>query len=197
MNYAYVPETRENQFQVSLIFTKWNKTTREEDTVLAGDYNSYPGHLDTAWTSLKIADLASLYNPNISGNPDSALIVITSSLQSSPNLKTILAIDKIYFTDTAVTTGIKLPENDNGSISVFPNPFSNSTVIRYNLTLEGQVILDVYDMEGKEVSSLVNGNQSTGFHQTVFDASGLQDGIYFYKLQSESGIQTGKLILSK
>jgi len=198
MNFAYLPETQYNQFQVSFIFTKWNTTTRQEDTVLAGDYNSKPGHMDSAWTTLKVANLSSLYNPNITGNPDSAIVIITSSLQSSPNLKTVLAIDEIYFTDTAVTTGIKIPENENISgAAAFPNPFSSETNIQYSLQTGGQVSLDVYDVNGRIVANLVNGNQVAGFHQTAFNASGLQDGIYFYKLQSANDIQTGKLILSK
>ncbi len=199
MNYAYLPETGYNQFQVSLIFTKWNTTTHQEDTVLSGDYNSKPGHLDSAWTTLLVADLTSLYNPNISGNPDSASVIITSSLQSSPNLKTVLAIDEIYFTNTAVTTGIRAPETETFSSRafVFPNPFSEKTTIHYNLGYQSQVSMDVFDVSGKEVASLLNGNEAQGPHDVIFDASGLNNGVYFYRLQSGDGVQTGKLILSK
>jgi len=198
MNYAYVPETRYNQFQVSFIFTKWNATTHQEDTVLAGDYNSEPGHLDSAWQTLKVADLTSLYNTGVTGNPDSALIVITSSLQTSPYAKTVLAIDEIYFTDTAVTTGIKPVRNKNLSTSnAFPNPFSDKTTIGYNLTKEGQVSLDVYDMEGKQIASLVNGIQASGSHSEVFDASVLTNGVYIYRLRLGDEVKTGKLILEK
>jgi len=198
MNYAYLPETRFNQFQMSFIFTKWNTTTQQEDTVLSGDYNSEPGHLDSAWTTLRIANLTPLYNPNFTGNPDSAYVIITSSLQSSPYLKTILAIDEIYFTDTAVTAGIKLSENVTLTKSLaFPNPFTNNTTIQYNLTTTGQVSVSVFDISGREVASLTNGNQAPGTHSAVFDASGLHDGIYFYKLQSENDLQTGKLILAR
>jgi len=198
MNYTYFQETRQNQFQVGFFFTKWNTTTKQEDTILAGDYNSKPGSLapQLPWTNIDTADLTSLYYSN--GNPDSALIVIKSSLQNSPGSKTLLAIDQIYFTDTAVTTGFKLPGNEYMTgFSVYPNPFSSKTTVRYSLKEAGNVSLDVYDMEGKQVASLVNGDQPIGFHQATFDAMGLTNGVYFYKLQSANDIQIGKLILAR
>ena len=198
MNYAYFTETKQNQFQVGFFFTRWNTTTKQEDTVLSGDYNSKPDTVLAPWATLQNADLTSLYNSNITGNPDTALIVIKTSLQSSPGLKTLLAIDRIYFTDTAVIAGMKLTGDECiTGISVYPNPFSGKTTIAYNLREAGNVLLNVYDMEGKQVASLVNENQSIGFHETMFDASGLTNGIYFYRFQSMTEIQTGKLILSR
>jgi|GEM_PF-3354749 len=202
MNYAYVPETRYNQFQVSFIFTRWDTITKQEDTLLAGAYNSKPGHLDSAWTTLLFthADLASLYNPNFTGNPDTATITITSSLQSSPFKKTALAIDEIYFTDTAVTAGVKLREKaalPPPEISVFPNPFSDKAIIKYDLAQGGQVSLNIYDLNGKKVSEPVQGNQVSGAYEVVLDGSGLKNGVYYYLLQTANQVYSGKLICAK
>ena len=200
MNYAYLPENQRNQFQVSFIFTKWNLVTGKEDTVLAGDYNSNPGKTAQAWTTLLNADLTALYNPNFNFNPDSATITVTSSLQTSPNSKTVLLIDEIYFTDTVVSAGIKLPETESllpSNPSAFPNPFSERTTIKYDMDQGGQVSLNVYDINGKKVAALVNGNQEPSVHEVVFDGSGLKNGVYYYRLQTGSDIQSGKLILAK
>ena len=109
-----------------------------------------------------------------------------------------MAIDRIYFTDTAVKAGIKLPENEDISIcNAFPNPFANKTTIQYRLQNEGQVSLNVYDLNGKMVSQLLNANQEAGIHEVTFDASRLYNGIYVYRLKSADGVNTGRLILEK
>ncbi|CAN5400098.1 hypothetical protein BH10BAC5_BH10BAC5_07490 [soil metagenome] len=64
----------------------------------------------------------------------------------------------------------------------FPNPFNPSTTINYSLPADSRVDLKVFDMSGKEVSSLVNGNQAAGYYSINFNAAGLSSGIYFYRL---------------
>jgi Carboxypeptidase regulatory-like domain/Secretion system C-terminal sorting domain/Putative Ig domain len=77
----------------------------------------------------------------------------------------------------------------------FPNPFNPSTTINYALNQSGIVTLKVYNLLGQEVRTLVNGFQNAGSYHTTFNAQGLSSGIYFYRLQSQSIIQTRKMIL--
>lgn len=77
----------------------------------------------------------------------------------------------------------------------YPNPFNPNTVIRYQLSVAGKVVLKVYDILGKEVAILVNGEQQFGTYSVNFDASHLSSGIYFYALKAGSFIQTKKMIL--
>ena len=68
----------------------------------------------------------------------------------------------------------------------FPNPFARSTLIRYFLPRDGIVRLDVFDVLGRAVARLVNGHQDGGsWYHAEFDASGLPDGTYFYRLSVE------------
>jgi hypothetical protein len=60
-----------------------------------------------------------------------------------------------------------------------------------------RVQLKVYDILGNEVTTLVNENKSAGSYEISFDASGLSSGIYFYKLQAGSFVETRKMILIK
>jgi len=78
-----------------------------------------------------------------------------------------------------------------------PNPFNPSTVISYQLPMNGYVTLKVYDMIGKEIATLVNGMQEAGEHTTSFNASHLPSGLYFYSLQSKNFNATKKMLLVK
>lgn len=65
----------------------------------------------------------------------------------------------------------------------YPNPFNPSTTIKFSLPSNGMTSLKVYDLMGKEVSSLVNGNMSAGEFTTQFNGANLSSGMYFYKLE--------------
>ncbi len=88
----------------------------------------------------------------------------------------------------------------------YPNPFNPTTTIRFtvpeNLTgfknlLGLHVTLKVYDVLGKEVTTLVNENLSSGNYSVEFDASKLGSGVYFYKLQSGNYVETKRMLLLK
>ncbi|MDQ3021713.1 MAG: T9SS type A sorting domain-containing protein [Bacteroidota bacterium] len=79
----------------------------------------------------------------------------------------------------------------------YPNPFNPSTVINYSLTENRFVSLKVYNALGKEVAALVNQKQSAGNYQVEFNAANFNTGIYFYKLETESFVETKKMILLK
>jgi hypothetical protein len=79
----------------------------------------------------------------------------------------------------------------------YPNPFNPSTVIRYQLPVSGHVTLVVYDILGKEATTLVNEYKPAGKYDTVFDASHLPSGVYIYRLQAGSFVESKKLLLLK
>jgi hypothetical protein len=75
----------------------------------------------------------------------------------------------------------------------YPNPFNPSTEIRYQVSGTSEVRLEVFDMLGRKVSTLVNERQVAGEYQATFNAAGLASGIYFYRIdvRSSGGSQTG------
>ena len=79
----------------------------------------------------------------------------------------------------------------------FPNPFNPSTTIKYELPKASQVSLTVYDVLGRGVSVLVNERTDAGVHEVKFGGSGLSSGVYFYRIQAGSFVQTRKLSLLK
>jgi hypothetical protein len=81
----------------------------------------------------------------------------------------------------------------------FPNPFNPATTIRYQLPRRAAVILEVYDLLGRKVRTLLNDLQSPGVHTVTWagtDDAGVQvsSGVYFYRLRSEDFTAVRKLL---
>ncbi len=98
------------------------------------------------------------------------------------------------------TTAVK--ENNNVPIAYsllqnYPNPFNPSTIIKYSVAKTSPVTLKVFDVLGREVETLVNEQQAAGNYSVTFNAGNLSSGVYFYRMQSGSFVQTKKLILIK
>jgi len=103
-------------------------------------------------------------------------------------------------TDIANETDNKL--SDYYLFQNYPNPFNPSTTIKYSIPSNvkremSNVKIIVYDILGNEVATLLDENKPAGNYEVRFDGSNLSSGIYFYKLQSGSFIQTKKLLLLK
>ncbi len=79
----------------------------------------------------------------------------------------------------------------------YPNPFNPTTVIRYDLPDAMQVRLEVLDLLGRRIATLVNELQQPGAHEAVFDALSLSGGVYMYRLSSGEFRQTRAMMLVK
>jgi hypothetical protein len=79
----------------------------------------------------------------------------------------------------------------------YPNPFNPSTRISYALPSDVPVTLKVYNSIGQEVATLVDGLQPAGVHQAVWDAKGLPSGVYIYRLNAGTFVETKKMTLMK
>jgi len=79
----------------------------------------------------------------------------------------------------------------------YPNPFNPNTTILYELPKVSQVTLSVYDLLGREVAVLVNEMKLPGNYEVRFDASGLVSGVYLYRLNAGSFVQTRKMVVVK
>jgi hypothetical protein len=79
----------------------------------------------------------------------------------------------------------------------YPNPFNPSTTIKYQIPNAGNVTLNVYDILGREVTTLVDEFKNEGRYEVNFNASKLASGVYIYKIQSNDFIASKKLMLLK
>ncbi|MBN2008686.1 T9SS type A sorting domain-containing protein [candidate division KSB1 bacterium] len=99
---------------------------------------------------------------------------------------------------TAVHEHQKIKSSDEYSvIQAYPNPFNPTTTIEYRLKSGGRVSLDVYNLLGQHVISLIRNYRPAGVHQVIFDARGLPSGIYFYHFQTNGYHEVRKLILMR
>lgn len=69
----------------------------------------------------------------------------------------------------------------NNILTVYPNPFGNSTLISYQLSETGNVQIDVYALTGKKIKTLFNKQQAKGSYELLFDGSGLDAGLVLRK----------------
>lgn len=144
-----------------------------------------------------------LYSADLTNftNYDSASIDLKIFLLDSYNnntevyLEPALGIGK-YGTITDVTENN--PVNYSNILNNFPNPFNPSTTIRYEIAAQSSITLKVYDILGKEITTLVAENKQPGSYEVQFTMdSGLASGVYFYQLKAGDYIQTKKMIYLK
>lgn len=107
----------------------------------------------------------------------------------------------LYKTSTGgVLTSIQPTLKQVGYMTFFsnyPNPFNPSTMINYQLTMNNNVVLEIYNTLGQKVATLVNGWQNAGEHSIQWQVEGMPAGIYLAGLISGDEIRTLKLMLQK
>lgn len=79
----------------------------------------------------------------------------------------------------------------------YPNPFNPTTLIEFELLIDSDVEVKVYDLAGKEITVLHSGFLNSGFHKFKFDGTGYPSGIYLYQIITPHSSQTRKMILAK
>jgi hypothetical protein len=77
----------------------------------------------------------------------------------------------------------------------YPNPFNPTTSIRFSLLQREHVTLKIFDLLGKEVATLVEGDLAPGEHAVVFDGNGLSSGVYLCHFKAGSFVEQRKLVL--
>ena len=79
----------------------------------------------------------------------------------------------------------------------YPNPFNPTTIIRYQIEDSRYVIIKVYDILGREITTLINEKKPPGIYEVSFDGYNLPSGLYFYRIQAGDFSQVKKMVLIK
>ena len=115
-------------------------------------------------------------------------------------------MNRVYvgiYSNDAGSGGTVAVDNDNIGPSKFsleqnyPNPFNPKTQIKFNLNNSGYVALDLFDIRGAKIQSLINEHHEAGSHEFTLDGSSLASGVYFYSLTVNGNTKTRKLALMK
>jgi hypothetical protein len=163
----------------------------------------YTLHLivDQIDTTYILADTNMTIDFNQFGLPPNIYGVNWSVTASDGYLSTPAANGEGYFT-LDITTGL----DDNSNFSQvkefrlqqnYPNPFNPSTTIRYTLPQSAQVTLQIYDVTGREIATLVDEKSSAGDYRVKFNGKNLPSGIYFYRLNARDISKSAKSLFSQ
>jgi hypothetical protein len=100
--------------------------------------------------------------------------------------------------DTYIVSGVEdIPHTQNQLLRNFPNPFNPSTVVSYNLVAESDVRIDVFDLKGRRVDTLLDQHQSAGQHSLTYQPDNLASGTYFVVMHAGDFRATQRIMLVK
>ena len=176
------------------------------------------GYCNASWVSgtntVFICSQNSVSNKNILRSDDGGLTWVA---QSTTPVKNIKEMDNVRYDNVVVmysvsSSGEILKSRQTiqpvGIVEIgnsiphdfllsqnYPNPFNPSTKIGYSVSQKSFVTLKVFDPVGSEVATLVNGEMEAGSYNIEFNAANLPSGVYFYKIQTGTFVQTKKMIL--
>ena len=191
-------------------FTGWYTFTPAGGDSMYGWLVMYKSNTPIAFSLFGNRSTRSAYtqfSQNITYNtgdvPDSCQIFFgilgTGANKDTVHVGSVFLLDDLALSGTA--TGVEQQNFTPAAYSLnqnYPNPFNPSTVISYQLKSAGPVRLTVYDVLGREVRTLVNGEEEEqGAHEVRFDGSGLASGVYMYRLQAGGFVQQRKMLLEK
>ena len=120
-------------------------------------------------------------------------IILTSNASGSPDS---LAVNGKGETLTNINNNPSTPLSFSLSQN-YPNPFNPSTKIKYELPVASKVTIKIYDILGREVTTLVNKSQNAGRYEIEFNANNLPSGVYIYQIRANEFISARKLMLIK
>jgi len=207
LDYTSVSDSARVVFTVSDV----NKKTASNAALQNNDYMIL---LKNSWSTLAyaVSDWSDAWG--LAGQPNGTCdktqvqrinIAINNGFASYPSagahaaLNGTILIDYIQIGGTAPANeanGVANIESQKLVINNYPNPATVSTKIQYSVVENGQVTVKVYDVVGKEVTTLVNENKSKGTYELNYNTSSLQSGLYFYTMTVNNKlIATQKLIV--
>jgi len=97
---------------------------------------------------------------------------------------------------SSLTEAVALPETFSLD-RAYPNPFNPTTTLSFAIPVDAAVSLSIYNMQGREVSTLIDKNMDVGYHSVVWNADSYSSGVYFVKMVAGEYVNTQKLMLIK
>jgi len=168
---------------------------------------------NTGWIGTEIANTnARVFKTTNKGS--SFVEVFKYTDYSTSNMSYDIGVDFINESVGFVSTGDKIFKTTNGGSTFinpisteipakyslsqnYPNPFNPMCNVQFSMYKAGNVRLVVYDVQGREVQTLVNEKLSAGTYEVKFDGSKLNSGVYFYKMMTGNFTETKKMLLVK
>jgi hypothetical protein len=180
-----------NKFIGSLTNSRWDVETTGTDVLVSTDYQ---GIISNSY-GLTTNEMKSVSTyTNLGWNIDTIWGINSEINNGYPYLRSLATTTSIN--DVAIMPkDVILHQN-------YPNPFNPETTISFSLNTDGFINLEVYNIKGQKVKSLVNEHKSSGTHSIVWNGTddnniGVSSGIYFYKIKTNNFTATKKITLMK
>ena len=194
VQYTFAGLNPESEYQVAAEYSAPDGVTRLQDMSVDG---------------IEVHDIATVtsapYNTGFKSLPHEAFKDGKVTISINRRGEGTAVVSQLWLKETGVGfSPQQLNDNVPTAYSLeqnYPNPFNPSTVIRYAIPQDGLVTLKVYDITGREVTTLVNEQKSAGTYEARFDAKengkSLASGVYFYRVQAGSFSEAKKMVLLK
>ncbi len=155
------------------------------------------GRTLTEGRSHTVTPLAEFYLQETMPIPGNAMTAEVRVYNTKNELLGILERTTVSLLPTAVNARAQGIASEYRLEQNYPNPFNPSTVVSYQLPVQGHVMLRIYDVLGRAVATLVDETKEAGRYEVAFDASRLTSGIYFSRLESNGRLLTKRMTLLK
>ena len=163
---------------VVISWTGWNEP--DLDT-----YRIYRKYLGQSWalidstTDTRYSDTESSYSLGGFSQIDYYVVAVDDAAQTT-------------YSDTIAVAGSEKNKLNSSGYAMarfelggnFPNPFNAQTTIEYNIPFEADVKIEIYDILGRRIETLVNERRPTGLNRVIWNADNVASGMYFYRLQA-------------
>jgi len=191
-------DTQLNQDSILLIhgqnyifeFEAWADEQRAVEIKFKGIDSPYSDYSGLGYTALTSTKKQFTYSFEMQESTDNNAHVVINAGTSDENIY----IDKLSL-KIDVLSATAAVSKEEPRFLLYPNPFNQSTTISYSIPQKCPVTLKVFDGWGKEVKVLVDKVQSPGTYKVEFDASQLDNGVYYYTMVTGGLIQAGKMLL--
>jgi hypothetical protein len=183
--WQYMPQGSDKP-RIGAFLFKWNTTTSKRDTVALLD-TTISG-IAMAWAPFTLP-----FKYYSGQNPDSGIVILSSSASTSAVVGSYLYADDVAFAGT-VPNGIVTVGNESPSTTIYPNPASNTATLFYHSTTTRDVQVGINDVSGRTVKT-INSTIYRGENNVTLDLHGLAQGIYFVKISDGENTVEQKLIV--
>jgi len=155
-----------------------------------GDFEITDNHLPDGWEIAFSEETIIMYSLDGSNLTEKILFEYTGDL----TIESAIAAD--WYGNEIMVSNMLLPKEFTLS-PAYPNPFNPTTTLTFSLPVDTEVSLSIYNLQGREVSTLISGYRDAGYHSVVWDANSHSSGVYFVKMVAGEYVNTQKLMLVK
>jgi len=163
-----------------------------EDPAGGNKLKNTPSDLFDSSTDDMDRRMITYYRDTLDASYSTSSVAYTGATDGGPvgDLNWFGLVNSIEVPEAGIPSGFSLGQN-------YPNPFNPTTRIDFKITQSDKVTLEVYNVIGQKVATLVNEKLNAGIYKIEWDASGFSSGVYFYKLKQGPQVTAKKMILVK